>query len=265
MSYKLCLYILTFNNPNQLKLLLDSLESYQDLSRITKYCIDNSTNIDDIEENITVCKQKNVFHINTPRNLGCTGGRQYAANHFETQNNFDYYLYFEDDMLLINDLCLRCHCGFGCSLNGTFFDLIDIMKKHNLDFLKLSFSEVIYNNHNQCSWLCMDQNQKNTYFPNIQILPDTKFTNILTHKNIPYALGEIYYCNWPGIFSKRGNKEIFKTIWSHEIHIMAHTHILIMKNQIRSGILLLSLIKHDRRHFYENRIESDYQLSDKSQ
>jgi hypothetical protein len=30
-----------------------------------------------------------------------------------------------------------------------------------------------------------------------------------THKGVPYAVGEVYYCNWPQIVSRTGNKKCF--------------------------------------------------------
>ena len=79
--------------------------------------------------------------------------------------------------------------------------------------------------------------------------------------DLPYVDGDVYYCNWPQIISKEGNKKIFlDTTWAHpfEQTWMSHAFQLTKEGKLKGGILLISPINHHRKHHYkaEERIES---------
>ena len=68
------------------------------------------------------------------------------------------------------------------------------------------------------------------------------------------ADGEIYYCNWPQIVSKNGNRKMFlETKWKHpyEQTWMSHIYKLTASNHLRSAILLLSPTTHNRFEHYD--------------
>ena len=83
---------------------------------------------------------------------------------------------------------------------------------------------------------------------------DKKFNNIKSHDGLPYTDGEIYYCNWPQVVSREGNKKMFlTTTWSHpyEQTWMSHIYQETLKGNINPGILLATPTEHDRFEFYD--------------
>lgn len=88
-----------------------------------------------------------------------------------------------------------------------------------------------------------------------------KFKHIKSHKSLPYATGEIYYCNWPQVVTKHGNKKMFlDTKWAHpfEQTWMSYIYQETIKGNIKPGILLATPTEHNRFEFYpkEERKES---------
>jgi hypothetical protein len=146
---------------------------------------------------------------------------------------------------------------------------LDIIKKENLDFLKLNYTEFYGDNGTQWSWYNVPQHIREEYWPNNKKLPKiglddnapkTIFKNILTHKSVPYATGEVYYCNWPQIVSKIGNKKMFlDTTWAHpfEQTWMSHIYQLTKKGEIESGILLMSPTEHNRFDHYAKELRKE--------
>ena len=75
-------------------------------------------------------------------------------------------------------------------------------------------------------------------------------------RGLPYADGEIYYCNWPQIVSREGNNKMFlETKWAHpyEQTWMSHIFQQTKENKIKGALLLLSPINHDRFHHYDGK------------
>ena len=71
---------------------------------------------------------------------------------------------------------------------------------------------------------------------------------------MPYAEGEIYYCNWPHIISREGNQKMFLDIkWNHpyEQTWMSHIYSLTKENKVNPAILLASPITHNRTEHYD--------------
>jgi hypothetical protein len=182
--------------------------------------------------------------------MGICGSRQWCAEHFQ-DSDAEYMLFFEDDMLL--DFNGNCPFGFNKNVENLLETIIEIMNKEKYDFLKLSFSEFYGHNGDQWSWHNVPQNQKIQYFGELVNRPPTKFNNIKSLNNTPYADGEIYYSNWPHIISKEGNKRCFlDTKWAHpfEQTWMSHLYTLAHNSIIRPAILLASPITHNREHHY---------------
>ncbi len=71
---------------------------------------------------------------------------------------------------------------------------------------------------------------------------------------LSYVDGEIYYCNWPMIVSRDGNKKMFiDTKWAHvwEQTWMSHIYQETKAGNIKPSILLASPIWHDRIKHYK--------------
>ena len=81
------------------------------------------------------------------------------------------------------------------------------------------------------------------------------------HKDLHYFSGDYHYCNWPIWVSREGNRKIFlDTKWDrpYEQTWMSHVFQLQKKGDIKSAVLKLSPITHDRFKHYpgEARVES---------
>lgn len=251
---EISLYINTFKSPDQLQLLLDTIEKYEPslLNNTNKFLINNTP----LDQNLILDKYNTIatqynFEQFCMGNLGICGSRQWAAEHFDKSNS-DYMLFFEDDMLLDYSGC--CSFGFNKNTPQLLDTIVSIMNKEKYDFLKLSFSEFYGTNSDQWSWHNVPEKLRLEYFGNLKEKPLTKFNNIKSLNGIPYADGEIYYSNWPHIISKDGNRKCFiETTWAHpyEQTWMSHIYTLTKQNKVKPAILLASPITHNRVHHYE--------------
>jgi hypothetical protein len=248
------LYINTFNSPEQLQMVLDSFEKYDNnfLNKTKKILINNSTkdNLQDKYDNI--CQKYNFIEHIQKGNLGICGARQFSAEDFNNKKS-KYMMFFEDDMLL--DLSKNvCNVGLSKYVNNIYDNIIKIMNKEQYDFLKFSFAEFFGHNGEQWSWHNLPSEQKMKYFGPIKKKPNTNIKHIKTFNNVPYAEGEIYYSNWPHIIDQEGNQKLFlDTKWDNpfEQTWMSHIYTLTKKDIVKSAILLASPITHNRVHFYE--------------
>jgi hypothetical protein len=266
---KVGLYVLTFNSPNQFKTLIKSFETYDNdyLLKTKKYLLDNSTDLSTTDEYIKLCEEHGFEHIKK-ENLGICGGRQWIAEHFES-TDLDYYLFFEDDMFFFPNKGSVCRNGFNRYVPNLYTKSLEIIKKENFDFLKLNYSEFYGDNGTQWSWYNVPQSVREEFWPDKPSLPHlgldpnapkTKFTSILSHKGLPYGCGEVYYCNWPQIVSRHGNKKMFlDTTWAHpfEQTWMSHMYQLVKKGELFSGLLLLTPTEHDRFEHYSGDLRKE--------
>jgi hypothetical protein len=266
---KVGLYVITFNSPNQFETLVKSMLEYDSdfITKTTKFLLDNSTDLSTTPEYEKICEQYNFTHIKKD-NLGICGGRQWIAEHFD-ETKLEYMLFFEDDMFFYPKPGETCKNGFNRYVNDLFNKSLEIIKKEDLDFLKLNFTEFFGNNSTQWSWYNVPQNFRETHWPEKPALPqlgldpdapNTVFTKIKIHKDVPYALGEVYYCNWPQIVSKEGNKKMFlETKWGHpfEQTWMSHMYQETIKGNLSSGLLLMTPTEHNRYEFYSAELRKE--------
>lgn len=249
---KVSIYFNAFNSPEQLQMVLDSFEKYEPdlLFNTDKVLINNSTNSKLFEKYEAIVNKYKFNEEIRKGNIGVCGGRQVAAEHFQS-SDAKYMLFFEDDMLIDYDgFCIN---GFRKATPNLLKTIVKIMNKEKYDFLKLSYSEFYGHNGEQWSWHNVPGDKKIEYFGKINSRPLTKFNNIKTLDGIPYIDGEIYYCNWPHIISKDGNQKLFlDTKWSYpfEQTWMSHIYTLTKENKVKSGLLLASPITHDRKFHY---------------
>ena len=259
---KSALYVLTFNSPKQFATLIKSMQEYDPdlLIKTTKFLLDNSTDSSTFDEYSKLCQEYNFEHIKKD-NLGICGGRQFIAEHF-AKTDLEYMMFFEDDMFFYPHPGKICKNGFNRYVEKFYNKVMKIMAKESYDFLKFSFTEFYGNNSTQWSWYNVPQIKREEYWPEYSKLPEhgtdpnspkTLFANIKCLEGLPYADGEIYYCNWPQIVSKEGSKKMFlDTTWAHpyEQTWMSHIYQLTREEKINPGLLLLSPTEHDRFEHY---------------
>ena len=264
-NIKTNLYILTFNFPDQLLHTIDSMKKTPEwLDRPHKVLLDNSTDNEAQLENKKIAKEYNFEYIWLEGNKGICGGRQAAADHFD-KSDAEFYFFFEDDMTS-NPPDLKgeyCRNGLRKYIPNLYDKLHKIMLKDNLDYLKLSFTEVYWDNNIQTSWYNVPQNIRNKFWPENSNLPNrgssdnapkTVFNQIKNVDGLAYIDGEVTYTNWPMIMSKEGNRKVFLDIrWEHpyEQTWMSHVFQKQKENYIKAGVLLASPIWHDRIKYYK--------------
>ena len=265
---KVGLYVITFNSPKQFRTLIDSMLAYDKdyILKTKKFLLDNSSDLSTTEEYKQICEEFDFEHIKKD-NLGICGGRQWIAEHFDT-TDLDYYLFFEDDMFFYPNEGV-CRNGFNRYVPNLYSKSLEIIKKENFDFLKMNYSEFYGDNGTQWSWYNVPQHVREEFWPGKQRLPEmgldpnapkTVYSAVLSHKGIPYAVGEVYYCNWPQIVSRVGNKKMFlDTTWAHpfEQTWMSHMYQLVKKDELYPGLLLLTPTEHDRFEHYSRELRKE--------
>ena len=258
---KVGVYVLTYNSPKQFKILCESFEKYDPnfLKLPKKYLLNNSIDRSTDDEYDKLCKQYNFEQIKKD-NIGICGGRQFIAEHFD-ETDLEYYHFFEDDMAFWigeNDIC---HNGFNRKIKDFYKKSLHIAYLENFDFLKLNFTEFFGDNIKQWSWHNVPADKRREYFPEKPVkkgktsnIPFTNFKNIKSYKSLPYTSGEIYYCNWPQIVSREGNKKMFlDTKWEYpyEQTWMSHFYTLVKEGKLNPGLLLATPTYHERFDHYK--------------
>jgi hypothetical protein len=261
---KSALYVITFNSPNQLKTLIDSMISYDSdfIEKPVKYLLNNSTDRSTDDKYKEIAEEFNFEIIWTKENLGITGGRQFIAEHFSA-TELDYYFFFEDDMFFYNGIEQTCKNGFARKIPNLYNKVMEISQKENFDFLKMNFTEFYGDNSTQWSWYNVPQDFRRKHWPEKPELPvhgldpnapKTKFENIKSHKGVPYTNGEIYLCNWPSLFSKEGNYKCYletKYASPFEQTLMSHNFQETIKGNLKVGLLLATPTEHNRFEHYD--------------
>jgi hypothetical protein len=232
-----------------------------------KYLLDNSTDLTTTDDYIVLCNKYGFTHVKKD-NLGICGGRQWVAEHAD-ENGFDYYFFFEDDMFFYNGKDHTCKNGFNRYVKNLYKNSIEIAQKYNFDFVKFNYTEFFGDNGTQWSWYNVPQDVREMLFPNNKKLPvtgqdpnapKTKFNNIRVHNGIPFADGEVYYCNWPQVVTKNGNKKMFLTVkWIRpfEQTWMSYIYQETVKNNINPCLLLITPTEHDRFDHYDRNIRKE--------
>jgi hypothetical protein len=264
-TVKTHLYMLTFNFPEQILHTIESMKKNPEwLTKPSLFLLDNSTDALAKTRNQAIAKEYDFEYIDLGGNTGICGGRQSAAEHFH-DSDADFMLFFEDDMT-VNPPELEgqfCRNGFRKYIPNIYNLVHRIMLKEKFDFLKLSFTEVYFDNDKQCSWYNVPQSVRSNFWPDYDQLPvsgldpnvpKTNFNNIYNLDELTYIDGEIYYANWPMIVSKEGNKKMFiDTKWASpfEQTWMSHMYQLTKEDRLKPAVLLASPIWHDRIMHYQ--------------
>lgn len=261
-SLKTNLYVITFNSPKQFKKLCETYKQESGFFTNTdRYVLDNSSDLSTTEEYLKICKEYNFTHIKKD-NLGICGGRQFIAEHFD-QTKADYYIFLEDDMNLNNSSVGPCLNGFQTYTPDLYKKIHTIAENHSYDFIKFSFTEFYGDNKTQWAWYNVPHDFRVQNFPERPHLPvqgldpcapKTIFKNIHSCDGLPYVDGEIYYCNWPQLVSRDGNKKMFLTEkWSfpYEQTWMSYIYQQTKQGNILGAVLLASPITHYRFDHYD--------------
>jgi len=263
------LYVITFNSPNQFETLMKSMEVYDMdfINKPKKFLLDNSSDLSTTEKYSELCEKYGFEHIKKD-NLGICGGRQWIAEHSE-ENGFDFYFFFEDDMFFYPNKGEVCRNGFNRFAQNLYKNTIEIVKKYHYDFLKFNYSEFFGDNGIQWSWYNVPQDFRVKHWPEKPTLPvhgqdpnapKTRFKNIRTYNGVPFIDGEIYYCNWPQVVTRHGNKKMFlETTWARpfEQTWMSYMFQETIKGNITPAMLLMTPTEHDRFEFYDGSLRKE--------
>jgi hypothetical protein len=263
------LYVITFNSPKQFETLISSMEQYDSnfIHKPKKYLLDNSSDETTFEQYRKLCEQYEFEHIKKD-NLGICGGRQFIAEHADL-NNFDYYFFFEDDMFFYPKKGEVCRNGFNRFVENFYNNVLQIIQKHDFDFLKFNYSEFFGDNGIQWSWYNVPQDVREKFWPGKKRLPElgldpnaprTKYEHIWCHNGIPYISGDVYYSNWPQVVSREGNKKMFlETTWAHpfEQTWMSYIYQETKKDNIKPALLLMTPTEHNRFEFYAKELRKE--------
>jgi len=263
------LYVITFNSPKQFETLIMSMIYYDTdfLDKPKKFLLDNSSDLSTTEKYSELCKEYGFEHIKKD-NLGICGGRQFIAEHSE-ENGFDFHFFFEDDMFFYNGKETVCRNGFNRYTKNLYRKVLDIIKQEGFDFVKMNYTEFYGDNGTQWSWYNVPQSVREQFWPEKSTLPvrgldpnapKTKYEKIISYEGIPYTSGEIYYCNWPQVVTREGNKKMFlNTTWAHpfEQTWMSHIYQETKKGNIKPGLLLTTPTEHNRFEFYEGHLRKE--------
>jgi len=258
------LYVISFNSPKQFETLINSMNQYDSnfINRPNKFLLDNSSDLSTTPRYKELCEKFGFEHIKKD-NLGICGGRQWIAEHFD-ETELDYYWFFEDDMFFYPKKGEVCKNGFNRFVDDLYNKSMFIIEKENYDFLKINYTEFYGDNGTQWSWYNVPQQVRETFWPKYPKLPEigtdpnspkTVFNNIRSLNGVPYVDGEIYYCNWPQVVSREGNKKMFlDTKWVHpyEQTWMSYMFQEHKKGKINGGLLLMTPTEHDRFEHYSS-------------
>ena len=261
---KVSIYMLTFNFPHQVEHTIKTwLKHPKFITNTRNILIDNSTNEEARQENKLLCDKYGFEHIITNENTGINGGRFRAAQHFQ-ESDSDYYLFLEDDMgVNPPEETGFCRNGFRLYVDNLYDKLLKVLVSSEVDFLKLSFTEVYMDNHLQVSWYNVPQSVRTEFWPDYDKLPihgldpncpRTSFDKIEFIDGLGYITGDIYYANWPTICGKAGNQKMFlDTTWNrpYEQTWMSYMFQETKKGNLKPAVLLASPILHNRIAHYK--------------
>lgn len=267
---EMALYFLVFNTPLQFSNTLKTWKNAYPIEFATfkKYVINNSNDESTFEDYNKLFEEYDLEAFTPDTNIGICGGRHYAAEHFD-KSEHDYYIFIEEDMGVylpyefknnngeIYKQGINDKCGLPTYHQNVFMKSIEIMELHELDYFKLSFDEVFGNNFKDWAWNNIPMDKRELYFPE----NNDGWTNDRTkvdywnhHKGLPYFIGHAFYCNWPILFNKSGNKKVFLDVtWAHQYEQtwMSFVKTLLVERKIKVGGLLGSIIHHNRTIFYD--------------
>ncbi len=190
------------------------------------------------------------FTVHREGNLGVTGGRLWTARHFDGEAREGAALHFEDDMLVQGPPGV-CRLGYPTRVERLWHRALGVLRASpEVDFLKLSFTEVHGDHGENWAWHNLEAPDRAAYFPRGHA---TQITAVRAFEGLPYAVGEVYYSNWPTLFTRRGNRVLLASpdAPAHEGLLMARWLKLARAGTLTSAVLLASPIEHCREVQYD--------------
>ncbi len=259
---ELAIYSLTYNTPKQFEMWVKSFQDVypQDFLKHKKYVINNSTDEQCIKIYNELFKLYDFEVIHEGKNIGIQDARQLCATHFNDSQH-DYYVFFEEDFLFVDPKeTTQIKDGFIRHIPNLFDKSIKILQDNDLDYLKLTIIEFFGNSIYDWSYKNLPKNKKEEFFPkkydNQDLCWKSKVDYLGIYDNIAYAVGHFHYCNWPILFCKRGNRQVFlEIVYDHlyEQTLMSQAKMFMMENKLIVGTLMAAPIYHDRKYFYDGK------------
>jgi hypothetical protein len=272
-EYPLAFYTITYNLPMQFRMWVESFKAAypEDFNKHKKYIINNSTDPAVNDEYEQLFKENGFEVIHQGDNIGINDGRVLCADHFD-KSDHKYYVFFEDDMLLtssgINEADYGespngkimpgqpCKNGFIRYIPELFDKCIDILDENDLDYLRLNHTEVFGDCHHNWGFKNVAAHRRNEIFPDKgsdELRWKTKIDYTGVYKGVSYAVGDFHYSNWPLLFNKRGNYQLFLSdrydhVYEQTLSSLACQYIFDKKMKV--GSLLASPINHFRKYHY---------------
>ena len=239
----IALFVLSFNAPAQFEAWLKrTAKVHPDLLQWSpRILIDNSTHPHDAYSEL--CKHWGFEHARYD-NVGIAGARMEAAR-YVLQAGLGGMLFFEDDMLFY-DMPGRCRNGFALTVPGLIEMLPAIVTREGLDFLKLSFTEVMADHHINVAWYAATEAERARDYP---LANTPRITRTGSYGGCSYLIGDVYYGHWPTLVTRRGLEMLFFTHPPEELTELAfvrRSQELLARHLLRSGVLLASPIEHCR-------------------
>lgn len=266
-------YAISYNCPDQFEALLKSIEDYDPemLQSCTKYLLNNSDDHSTDARYKELCEEWGFSILEKNEdNLGITGGRQFIAEHFDTID-CPYMIYYEDDMMMMDKKKEDCadgttryvmdNSGFTRNISKLFYTALSIIRREKLDFLKFNWEEVFATNSTQTAWYNVSQQDREKYWDNRAGLPFTEFKEIKIFNGFSYAIGKVFYCNWPHIMSKEGSRKVFierEWLAPSEHRIMSYAYKLSEEGKLKSAVFLASPVQHRRLFDYDREKRKEF-------
>lgn len=242
-SEKIALFVLSFNAPAQFEAwIARTAKVHPELLQWSpRILVDNSTRPDEAYDKL--CEHWGFAHARYD-NVGIAGARMEAAR-YVMQAGLGGMLFFEDDMMF-HETPGRCRNGFPLTVPGLIEMIPAIVKREGLDFLKLSFTEVMADHHINVAWYAATQAERARDFPHANT---PRITRTGSYGGCSYLVGDVYYGHWPTLVTRRGLEMLFikhPPAELTELAFVRRSQELLARQELRSGVLLASPIEHCR-------------------
>lgn len=248
-------WFVSYNTPLQFQRLLESIAAADPalLRTARRVLINNSTDAVTFAHYDALCAQYGLEQIREG-NRGINGARIHAADLFHRGGRHAQY-WFEDDMLLVraDEEPAVCDNGLSRHVHEVGAASLAVLQREFADYVKFSFTEVYGSHHSQWGWINLNDQARAHYFPGAIDAPRTGFHSVQSLNHVPYAVGEIYYSNWPQVVTRRGTHRLFfdeRREPCYEQYWTARSFELLRLGHVKAAVLLASPVNHHRTEDY---------------
>ena len=257
-------WFVSYNTPLQFQRLLESITAADPalLRTARRVLINNSTDAVTFAHYDALCAQYGIEQIREG-NRGINGARIHAADLFHRSGRHAQY-WFEDDMLLVraDEEPAVCDNGLSRHVHETGATSLAVLQREFADYVKFSFTEVYGSHHSQWGWINLNDEARAHYFPGAIDAPRTGFYSVQSLNHVPYAVGEVYYSNWPQVVTRRGTHRLFfdeRREPCYEQYWTARSFELLRLGHVKAAVLLASPVNHHRTDDYARVERVEYQ------